>query len=287
VVTPTRASLCVEVTAQDQGGEQGQAVSWAVTIWATGGSVPNVKIQLATTPSGSGSPDFSQGCGSDDGTAACGLGTVASSAAQRQLMAEDTVPLDAATVSSVSLIATGSGTGLGTDPLASADVVITAPATPVGATTTTLPTAGVPGVSSSATLSPGGSASGLFPTVSPNGAGSPGAAGTPGASTGSGEPGSIGATPVADVSAVGKSSSALGPQVVGLAVLGVALLLAVARVSVRRPAAAGTSAATGPGASGAGPGPGPGPGPGQADAGAADAKPSEDPGRAGTDTPEA
>jgi hypothetical protein len=277
VVTPTRPSLCVEVTAQDQAGEQGQAVSWAVTVWATGGSVPGVKIQLATTPTGSGSPDFSLGCGTDDGTAACSLGTVESSAAQRQLMAEDTVPLEAATVSSVSLIATGSGTGLGTDPLASADVAVTAPATPVGATT--LPTVGVPGVSSSATLSPGGSASGLFPTVSPSGAGLPGAAGTPGtpgSSTGSSEPGSIGATPVADISAVGKSSSSLGPQVVGLAVLGVALLLAVARVSVRRPAAAGGSAAAGSGASGAGP----------AEAGAAEAKPSEDPGGAASDASE-
>jgi hypothetical protein len=268
VVTPTRPSLCVEVTAQDQAGEQGQAVSWAVTVWATGGSVPDVKIQLATTPAGSGSPDFSLGCGTDDGTAACSLGTVESSAAQRQLMAEDTVPLDAATVSSVSLIATGSGTGLGTDPLASADVAVTAPPTPVGATT--LPTAGVPGVSSSATLSPGGSASGLFPTVSPSGAGLPGAAGTPGApgsSAGSSEPGSIGATPVADVSAVGKSSSSLGPQVAGLAVLGVALLLAVARVSVRRPASAG-AAGVAKASSGAG-----GSGPAQAEAVAADPQP--------------
>jgi hypothetical protein len=277
LVTPTRASLCVEVTAQDQGGERGQAVTWAVTAWATGGNVAGAKIALQATPAGSGSPDFSFGCGSDDGTPTCSLGTVQSTAAQRQLMVKDTVPLDAATVTSVSLIATGSATDLQTDPRASEAVAVAAPATPVGATTT-LPTASVPGVSSSASLSPGGSASGLFPTLSPGATSTPGAAGTPGSSTGSGGSGSIGATPVADVSAAGKSSSSLGPQVAGLAVLGVALLLAVARVSVRRPATAGASAAADPGTSG--------PGPTETGAGSADAQPSEDPGGAPPTDPE-
>jgi hypothetical protein len=78
-----------------------------------------------------------------------------------------------------------------------------------------------PGVAApTATLSSGGSAAGLFPTVAP------------------GSAQAEGASPVANVSALGRGSS-IGSEVAegaGLAALGVAMILAFTRMSIRRPA---------------------------------------------------
>ena len=152
-----------------QSRERGQAAQWAVAAWTTGGNVPDVTIQLRATPASAGTPSFTFGCGSHDGTSSCDLGAVDATSAQRQLQAQVTVPVTAATVTSVSLTATGSAANLRTDPAASAAMTILTPPTPIGASPT-LPVGTFPGVTAptlNPTLSPGGNASGLFPTLDP------------------------------------------------------------------------------------------------------------------------
>jgi hypothetical protein len=212
-------SVCVEVAPLQQSRQPGQAAQWAVAAWATGGTVPDVTIQLLATPAGSGTASFSFGCGNSDGTSSCNLGAVNATSAQRQLQAQVPVPLTAA-VSSVSLTGTASATNLRTDPAASASITILPSPALAGVTTSLLPGV-VAGVSApNLTLSPGGNASGLFPTLAPQ---SPQT-----------EPGGI--RQLADTSVPGKGTFPLGAQAAGLAVLALAFVVAITRVSVRRPA---------------------------------------------------
>ena len=92
---------------------------------------------------------------------------VSATSAQRQLQAQVTVPLTAAAASSVSLTATASAANLRTDPAASAAItVLPTPALP--GVTTSLPLGTLTGSApQDPTLSPGGNASGLFPTIAP------------------------------------------------------------------------------------------------------------------------
>jgi hypothetical protein len=194
---------------------------WSVIAWAVGGNVPNVTIQLQAAPVSAGAPAFTIGCASGNGTATCALGTVDAGYAQRQLQAQLTVPATAA-ITSVSLTAAGSAAGLLASPSASAPVVIltSADATP------SLP-AGL--LTGTATASPAGSAGDLFPTVSPSSAG--------------------GATQVANTSALSPGGH-LAVQLAGLAALVAAFLLAVTRVSIRRPGAVSPGGAGAPPAAG-------------------------------------
>ncbi len=163
-----QVSLCVGVVPLQQSGERGEETQWAVSAWATGGNVPDATIKLRTSPAGAGTPDFSFGCGSADGTSSCDLGAVDAGSAQRQLQAQLTVPLTATTVTSVSLTATGSAAGLHTDPVASAAITVIAPPPSVliSASLPTLPPVGV--AAPTPVLSPGGNASGLFPALDPS-----------------------------------------------------------------------------------------------------------------------
>jgi hypothetical protein len=232
-----QVSLCVEVLPLQQSIELGQAAQWAVSAWTTGGNVPDATITLQAAPAGGGTPDFSFGCGSGDGTSSCNLGAVDAGSAQRQFQAQFTVPLTAATVSSVSLTATGSAANLHTDPVASASVTVLAPLAPIGASGSlpALPPIGVSAPTSA--LSPGGNASSLFPALSPS------APATDGATTGGAALG--GARQVANTSsAYTGAASSTGAEVAGLAALALAFILAVTRVSIRRPAPATLGAAT-------------------------------------------
>jgi hypothetical protein len=236
-----QVSLCVEVLPLQQSTELGQATQWAVSAWTTGGNVPDATVKLQTAPAGGGTPHFSFGCGSDDGTSSCNLGAVDAGSAQRQFQAQFTVPLTAAAVASVSLTATGSAANLHTDPVASASVTVLAPPSPIGASAS-LPALAPIGVSAPApTLSPGGNASGLFPTLDPSSPATGGAA-TGGAATGGAALG--GARQVANTSsAYTGAASSTGAEVAGLAALALAFILAVTRVSIRRPAPAAPGAA--------------------------------------------
>jgi hypothetical protein len=220
--------LCVEVTALQASSELGQPAQWSVSAWATGGNVADAAIGLQATPAGSGTPQFSFGCGSSDGASACSLGTVDASSLPRQLQVQLTVPFTA-TATAVSLTATGSATGLDTDPAASAPVTLLASAAPIGAAT--LPV--LPGATDpSSATSPAGSAAGLFPTLNPSA--------TPTAIA-------AGSRPVASTSALSSGNTHVGAELAGLVALAAACVLAVTRVSIRRPGGAGQAAATGAG----------------------------------------
>jgi hypothetical protein len=232
--TTAQVDVCVEVTPLEQSRERGVAAQWAVAAWTTGGNVPDVKIQLQASPASAGTPLFTFGCGSDDGKSLCDLGAVDATSAQRELQAQVTVPITAATVTSVTLKATGIAANLHTDPAATAAMTILAPPSPVAASMT-LPVGTVPGVTfpavnsiSNSTLSPGGNASGLFPTVAPQ---------SPDPRSG----GTAGTRPVANTSALPAGSSTLGAQVAGLVALALAAVFAVTRISIRRPAPAGAA----------------------------------------------
>ena len=229
----TTVNLCVEVQPLQQSSERGQAAQWAVAAWTTGGNVPDVKLQLRATPASAGAANFTFGCGSHDGTSSCDLGAVDATSAARQLQAQVTVPVTAATVTSVSLSATGSAANVRTDPAASAAMTILTPPTPIGASPT-LPVGTFPGVTAptlNPTLSPGGNASGLFPTLDPQSP-DPRPAGTAG---------TAGTKEVANTSALPAGSSTLGAQVGGLVALALAGVFAVTRISIRRPTPAPTA----------------------------------------------
>jgi hypothetical protein len=225
-------SVCVEVAPLQQSRQPGQAAQWAVAVWTTGGNVPDVKVHLLATPAGSGTASFSFGCGNSDGTSSCDVGAVNATSAQRQLQAQFNVPLTASAVSSVSLTATASAANLRTDPEASAAItVLPSPALP--GVTTPLPLGVQPGVSTpNLTLTPGGNASGLFPTLTPQPPQT--------------EPRGI--RQLANTTAPAGGTFPLGAQAAGLAVLALAFTVAITRVSVRRPAprAAGAAAAPTP-----------------------------------------
>src|SRR3984957_13112735 len=127
---PGQAGLCVAVRAAPSSIEGGQQAHWTVTAWAVEATVPAVTVQLQATPASIGTPEFSFGCGKEDGTATCALGAVDPRSARRQLRAQLTVPATASAVNSVSLTVTGTSPDLPTAPKASAAVIITAPQPP-------------------------------------------------------------------------------------------------------------------------------------------------------------
>jgi hypothetical protein len=225
----------VAIARSQSSRDRGKPAQWIVSTWTRGGNVPDVIIRLRATPA-SVSPVFSFGCGSHDGTPACDLGAVDASSAVRQLKAQVTVPVGATAVRSVRLVVMGSAAHLPTDPYAAAAVTITAappPTPPPGSPTPTvspvltfspLPVGTLPGVQAAAngagpTLSPGGNAGNLFPTL----ALAKGAKGKK-AST----------RVVANVSALPGGASVIAAQLVGLLALGLGFLLAVTRMTVRR-----------------------------------------------------
>ena len=218
-----------------------------ISAWTKGGNVPNATVRLQATPADV-TPQFSFGCGSSNGTAACDLGAMDAKSAQRQLQADDMVPATASTVKSVRLTVIGSAASLPKDPKASATVVIKGSASAAQPTPSTspLPVGTLPGVSTvnpstGATLSPGGNASGLFPTLKP----SP----TPSPASRSGSALNVKARQAADTSALPESAPVVGAQLAGLAALLVAFVLAVTRFSIRRrPAPATAASAAGPAA---------------------------------------
>ena len=123
--------------------------------------------QLQATPASVGTPVFSFGCGSDDGTFVVRPGRGGRDLRRSgNSRPQFTVPVTAATVTSVSLTATGSAANLPTDPAASASLSIsTSPARPRPPGTSPRPCR--PGRPHSA-ASPAGSAAGLFPTLEPS-----------------------------------------------------------------------------------------------------------------------
>jgi hypothetical protein len=268
----------VSVTAAQASSERGHRARWTVSAWATGATVPTAAVKLQVTPAGTGTPTFSFGCGKADGTASCDLGAVDPQSAHRQLQAQLTVPVTASAVKSVSLTVTGTAAHLIKAAKASVAVRITAP--PASATrqpapatqpapaaapqplpppplppitvTSPLPVGSLPGIPAAPgnlpanppgnppadgippavpapTQGQSGNAAGLFPTLTPKPTGEAGARG------------------VADTSALPEGASVVGAQLAGLAALALALVFALTRLSIRRPAKQGAQATPGSG----------------------------------------
>ncbi len=229
--------------------KRGQKAAYVVTVSAENGSASDVSVTL-TTQSASQKPAFTSGCAKGNATAACALAAV-SDQQPVDLQAQIPVASSATSVSSVTLTATASvvTTVKWTAPSAAATVAVTsasaassASPSPAESSASPLPEAlplgpipDLNGVSSSrigasSSLVGAGNVSGLFPAISP----SP----TPSPSPSSPSPGVRGpadkqkpAAPVAD-------SATLAPvftsQVAGLIALGVAILLTVTRLVLRR-----------------------------------------------------
>jgi hypothetical protein len=214
--------MCVGVERTQTSVKHGQAAQWVVTVYTTGATTTNATVSLAAAPAGQRAT-FDFGCGTQEGTAACTLGTVNVGAAVRQVQAQIKVPATS-TVTAVRLTATVSADHLSAKPSAAVTVTVTS-----GTAAAAVPPVDylssqsfrdpsyLPLVSSSAaqsTLSPGGNAAGLFPELTPGGTG-------PGSSRASaskgGEMVALSATSVSET----------GAQVAGLAVLMLAFLLAV------------------------------------------------------------
>jgi hypothetical protein len=269
-------SLCLKVVRAQASSERGQAAKWTVTAWTTGGSVSDAALKLQAVPA-SDTPKFSSGCGHDDGTSACDLGATDAASAQHKLQVQLTVPATASTVKSVSLTVIGSTTGsaaqLPKALKASSAVSITAPsaaktntksntktkttttpgATPspggtgtppdTGTVISALPVANLPGIpAASSGLSPGGNASGLFPTLSPKPSAPASASASASASATATKQAAVAqaaareaaAREVANTSALPEGASVVDVQLAGLAALAVAFVAAVTRFALRR-----------------------------------------------------
>jgi len=235
---PGQVSLCVAVQPAKSTIQRGQTAVWTVTAWAQGGDVPDATIRLMAAPA-SLKPMFSFGCGSHDGSTSCDLGALDAKSARRQLQAKIAVAASATTVTSVRLTAAARAAGLTTDPQASATISVTAaspaatnsadpsapsaPGAPGGPDVAPLTAGNLPYLpSASPVLSPGGNAAGLFPALTPS-ADPPAAKQDP-----------QNTQPVANTSALPQDAPVIGAQLVGLAVLALAFLLAVARLSFRK-----------------------------------------------------
>lgn len=227
--------------------QRGQTALWTVTAWTEGGNVPDATIRLMAAPA-SLKPVFSFGCGSHNGGASCDLGALDAKSAQRQLQAKIAVATSATTVTSVRLTAVASAASLTKDPQASATTSVTAasaaasgapsaaatnsagPSAPGTTDVSPLTVGNLPYLpSASPVLSPGGNASGLFPTLTPS-ADPPAAKQNPQQ-----------AQAIANTSALPQEAPVVGAQLAGLGVLALAFLLAVARLSFRRRSASAQS----------------------------------------------
>jgi hypothetical protein len=247
--------------------KRGQTAQWDIDVWAENGNVPKAALKLTATPS-SLSPKFTV-AGNGDGSAKTSLGTMDSGSTKTELRAQVKVPSTATSVDSVKLTVTGSGTGISKGPVAAVSIKVTAAATaPAGTTgasagtstststspspSTTpsvavLPATGLPYLSTTGTsalgapglssLSPGGNASGLFPTLNPAGTGT-------GTGTGSGQ-GTEKARAMSDTTPLPGDASVAGAQFAGLGALALASILAVTRLSVRRRSTTGKPSANG------------------------------------------
>jgi hypothetical protein len=216
--------------------KRGQAATYNVNVSAVNGSASGVTVALTSQPT-SQKPEFTSGC-SKNGTASCTLGSVTDKQAT-DLKAQIAVASNASSVTLVKLTATASvkTTAKWTPPAADESTTVTAAAAatssagarpdvvmPLGP----IPNLNVPDLNAEASLLIGaGNAAALFPPITPSGTPSPSAAGAS-------PPGSREGGPVTAASPVALGSPVMTAQVAGLIALGLALLLTVTRLSVRR-----------------------------------------------------
>lgn len=234
------AQLCVSVQRLQASIKRGQTASYDVNVSAKNGSASDVTVALTALPA-SQKPEFTSGC-STNGTASCTLSSVTDKQAT-DLKAQVAVASSASSVTSVKLTATASVTTTAkwTAPAAAESTTVTAAAAASASPTSSasvspdvvlplgpIPNLNTPDLNTEASLLIGaGNASNLFPSITPA---STLPAGTPGSST----PTRQQAGPVVNASPVALGSPVMTAQVTGLIALGVAILLTVTRLSVRK-----------------------------------------------------
>jgi hypothetical protein len=231
--TAPPTQLCVSVQSSQSSITRGQTATYTVQVSTKGGSASNVSVALAAQPS-TQKPKFTSGCTKGDGTASCTVSSVTATA-PATLEAQIAVASNATSVSSLKLTATASiaTTAKWTPPSATRTTSVTAATSaktssrPVNLPP--LPLGPIPNLNAEASLLIGaGNAAGLFPAITPSPAPSPGQVVHP-------QAGRQNAEPVSDSSTVSPGSAPVfTAQVVGLIALGLAIMLTVTRLSLRR-----------------------------------------------------
>jgi hypothetical protein len=215
--------------------KRGQTAGYVVQVSAKNGTASDVSVALTAQPS-SQKPTFSGGC-AKNGTASCRLSSVTTKATS--LNAKIAVASNATSVSSLKLTATASvvTTTKWTPPAAAETTTVTAAAAKssgsaspsAAAHMAVLPLGPIPALNGEASVFIGaGNAANLFPTIAP----SPGASPRPTAAAA--QPTNRNTAPVSEASPVSLGTPVLTAQVAGLIALGVAIMLTVTRLSVRR-----------------------------------------------------
>jgi hypothetical protein len=241
--------LCVSVQRSQSSIKRGQKATYVVQISTQNGSASDVSVALTAQPS-SQKPTFSSGCGSGNGTAVCGVKSV-TTAQPTSLKAQIAVASTATSVTSVKLTATASvvTTATWTPPAAAMTTAVTAAApaksakakakakakaSPATPNLAVLPLGPIPALNGEASLLIGaGNAAGLFPTISPSPRASPGPTATATA-TATAQPTKRKAAPFSEASPVSLGTPVFTAQVAGLIALGLAIMLTVTRLSLRR-----------------------------------------------------
>jgi hypothetical protein len=217
---------------------RGQTATYVVQVSTKNGSASDVSVALTAQPS-SQKPTFTSGCAKGDGTASCGLSSVTTKQ-PASLHAQIAVASKATSVSSVKLTATASvvTTAKWTPPAAAETTTVTAAAaktkksasaSPDATHVVVLPLGPIPALNGEASMFIGaGNAASLFPAITPSAAASPQPTAT------AAPPSRQNTAPAADASPVSLGTPVLTAQVAGLIVLGLAIMLTVTRLSVRK-----------------------------------------------------
>jgi hypothetical protein len=264
-ISSVNTDLCVSVAAEQTSDEAGHPASYTVRVWPTGGPAEDVTVQISVAGSGSTprlpDPVFDV-CGSGEGTQTCKVGPLSENQAI-ELEAEDFVPSSAKTGDSATLSATATGVASGatSDGTVSATATVnltTPPKTDSGSSSSGSHSHGSSGSSGShsgssgqgsqigalSNLPPlpgsttgtgsngstGSNTGGLFPTINPS---SP--SGSSGTSTVSRSPSRSAYHPKTVADVLPLNTGQVSSQVAGLVVLAIGIIIAVARVSLRRP----------------------------------------------------
>jgi hypothetical protein len=217
--------------------KRGQKAGYVVQVSTKNGTASDVTVALTAQPS-SQKPTFSSGC-AKDGTASCSLSSVTTKATS--LNAQIAVASNATSVSSVKLTATASvvTTTKWTPPAAAETTTVTAAAAKSSSASASpsaaehiavLPLGPIPALNGQASMFIGaGNAANLFPTIGPAHGASPGPT-----ATATAQPTKRNTGPVSEASPVSLGTPVYTAQVAGLIALGLAIMLTVTRLSVRR-----------------------------------------------------
>jgi hypothetical protein len=227
----------VSVQAAQSSITRGKTATYTVQVSTKNGSASNVTVALTSQPS-SQKPTFTNGCTKGDGTASCTVASV-TTAKPANLKAQIAVASSATSVTSVKLTATASiaSTAKWTPPAAAGTTAVTAAAATKSSSSATasptvssfaLPPGLIPNLNAEASLLIGaGNAARLFPAITPSAG--------PGASEAAHPQGSRqNADPIANASTISSGTSVLTAQVAGLIALGLAIMLTVTRLSLRK-----------------------------------------------------